>query len=137
MISNIKRKSGVNSKPLIKNKSFALPYHNNYFVLELDIIVIRLVLLLINLLGIIGLNRVFILHEIFVIWILLNAIEKSACSNNWYLMLYCINQQMVIFLGLMTKHSFQFRCSIVTPCSRTALGFKYFVRRVKYFLCWK
>ena len=43
LISNIKRKSVVNSKPLIKNKSFSLPYHNNYFVLELDIIVIRLV----------------------------------------------------------------------------------------------
>ena len=35
--------SGVISKPLIKNKSFSLPYHNNQFVLELDIIVIRLV----------------------------------------------------------------------------------------------
>ena len=28
LISNFKRKSGVNSKPLIKNKSFSLPYHN-------------------------------------------------------------------------------------------------------------
>ena len=29
LISNFKRKSGVNSKPLIKNKSFSLPYHND------------------------------------------------------------------------------------------------------------
>ena len=29
LISNFKRKSGVNSKPLIKNNLFALPYHNN------------------------------------------------------------------------------------------------------------